>query len=128
MTPDEFREHGHKLIDWIADYRETIASRPVRATTAPGELRASLPAEPPMEPQPFDAVLADFETRLVPGLTHWQHPRFFGYFPANSSLPSVLGDLLSTGLGVLGLNWQACPALTELEELTCDWVRQMAGL
>ncbi|MBN9122954.1 MAG: aspartate aminotransferase family protein [Planctomycetes bacterium] len=128
MTPDEFREYGHKLIDWIADYRETIASRPVRATTAPGEIRASLPAEPPTEPEPFDAILADFEARLVPGLTHWQHPRFFGYFPANSALPSVLGDLLSSGLGVLGLNWQACPALTELEELACDWVRRMVGL
>ncbi len=128
MTPDEFREYGHKLIDWIADYRATIASRPVRATTAPGDVRASLPSEPPTEPQPFDAILTDFETQLVPGLTHWQHPRFFGYFPANAALPSVLGDLLSTGLGVLGLNWQACPALTELEERTCDWVRRMVGL
>lgn len=128
MTPDEFRAYGHKLIDWIADYRESIDSRPVRAITAPGDVRASLPTEPPSEPEPFDAIFADFESRLVPGLTHWQHPRFFGYFPANSSLPSVLGDLLSTGLGVLGLNWQACPALTELEELACDWVRQMVGL
>jgi aromatic-L-amino-acid decarboxylase len=128
MTPDEFREYGHKLIDWIADYRTSIASRPVRATTEPGEVRARLPSEPPAEPQPFDAIFADFEARLVPGLTHWQHPRFFGYFPANAALPSVLGDLLSTGLGVLGLNWQASPALTELEELTCDWVRQMVGL
>lgn len=128
MTPDEFREYGHKLIDWIADYRETIANRPVRATTAPGEVRASLPGEPPSEPESFDAIFADFEAKLVPGLTHWQHPMFFGYFPANSALPSVLGDLLSTGLGVLGLNWQACPALTELEELACDWMRQMVGL
>jgi aromatic-L-amino-acid/L-tryptophan decarboxylase len=128
MTPDEFREYGHKLIDWIADYRASIASRPVRATTAPGEIRASLPNEPPTEPEPFDTILADFESRLVPGLTHWQHPKFFGWFPANSALPSVLGDLLSSGLGVLGLNWQASPALTELEELTCDWVRQMIGL
>ena len=128
MTPDEFREYGHKLIDWIADYRATIASRPVRAAAAPGAVRASLPNEPPAEPQPFDAIIADFESKLVPGLTHWQHPRFFGYFPANAALSSVLGDLLSTGLGVLGLNWQACPALTELEELTCDWVRQMVGL
>jgi aromatic-L-amino-acid decarboxylase len=128
MTADEFREHGHKLIDWIADYRETIANRPVRAATQPGEVRASLPGEPPTGPQPFDAILADFESRIVPGLTHWQHPRFFGYFPANAELSSVLGDLLSSGLGVLGLNWQASPALTELEELTCDWVRQMVGL
>ncbi|MBM3981052.1 MAG: aminotransferase class V-fold PLP-dependent enzyme [Planctomycetes bacterium] len=128
MTPDEFRAHGHKLIDWIADYRESVAARPVRATTAPGEVRARLPSQPPAEPEPFDAILADLDTKLMPGLTHWQHPRFFGYFPANAALPSVLGDLLSTGLGVLGLNWQACPALTELEELACDWMRQMVGL
>lgn len=128
MTTDEFRTFGHQLIDWIADYRETIATRPVRAATEPGEIRASLPHEPPLEPQPFDAILADVDSLLVPGITHWQHPRFFGYFPANSALPSVLGDLLSTGLGVLGLNWQACPALTELEELVCDWIRQMVGL
>src|SRR5262249_19546213 len=80
------------------------------------------------EPQPFDAILADFEAKLVPGLTHWQHPMFFGYFPANAALPSVLADLLSTGLGVLGLNWQACPSLTELGELACDWLRQTVGL
>jgi aromatic-L-amino-acid decarboxylase len=128
MTPDEFREFGHQIIDFIADYRSSLASRPVRAATAPGEIRASLPTEPPAEGEPFDRILAEFESKLVPGLTHWQHPRFFGYFPANAALPSVLGDLLSSGLGVLGLNWQACPALTELEELACDWVRQMVGL
>ncbi len=128
MTPDEFRAYGHTLIDWIADYRESVATRPVRATTQPGEVRASLPKQPPLEAEPFDAILTDLDTKLMPGLTHWQHPRFFGYFPANAALPSVLGDLLSTGLGVLGLNWQASPALTELEELACDWLRQMVGL
>lgn len=128
MTPDEFREYGHKLIDWIADYREGLANRPVRATTQPGDVRASFPTEPPTEAEPFGHILADFEAKLMPGITHWQHPRFFGYFPANAELSSVLGDLLSTGLGVLGLNWQASPSLTELEELVCDWVRQMVGL
>jgi aromatic-L-amino-acid decarboxylase len=128
MTPDEFRACGHALIDWLADYRATIADRPVRATTEPGEIRARLAAEPPTDPQAFEAIFADFESLLVPGVMHWQHPRFFGYFPANSALPSVLGDLLSSGLGVLGLNWQACPALTELEERVCDWMRQMVGL
>ena len=128
MTPDEFRAHGYALIDWIADYRATLAARPVMAATAPGQVKAALPAAPPMSPEPFDAVLADLDSVLVPGLTHWQHPRFFGYFPSNSPLSSVLGDFLSTGLGVLGLNWQASPALTELEEVTCDWVRQMVGL
>jgi aromatic-L-amino-acid decarboxylase len=128
MTPDEFRHYGHKLIDWIADYRESLAGRPVMATVGPGEVIAALPTEPPAASEPFDHVLADLEKIILPGLTLWQHPRFFGYFPANSSLSSVLGDLLSTGLGVLGLNWQASPALTELESVVCDWLRQMVGL
>jgi aromatic-L-amino-acid/L-tryptophan decarboxylase len=128
MTPAEFRTFGHQLIDFIADYRETVAARPVRATTNPGDTRAMLPTEPPHEPEPFERVLADVERVILPALTHWQHPRFCGYFPANSALPAVLGDLLSSGLGVLGLNWQACPALTELEEVCCDWVRRAVGL
>lgn len=128
MTPDEFRAHGHTLIDLIADYRANVAAKPVRATTTPGAIRAQLPAEPPADGEPFDAVFADLETILAPGLTHWQHPRFFGYFPSNAALASVLGDFLSTGLSQLGLNWQASPALTELEELACDWLRQMVGL
>lgn len=128
MTPDEFREYGHRLIDWIADYRATIAERPVIAQTAPGDIKAAFPSDPPTSPESFDVVLRDLDALLLPGLTHWQHPRFFGYFPANAPFPSVLGDLLSTGLGVLGLNWQASPALTELEEVVTDWVRQMVGL
>src|SRR4051812_41721929 len=107
MTPEEFRAYGHKLIDLIADYRATVAGRPVRATTEPGAVRASFPAEPPAEPQPFDAIIADVNEKLMPGCTHWQHPRFFGYFPSNAELASVLGDFLSTGLAQLGLNWQA---------------------
>jgi aromatic-L-amino-acid/L-tryptophan decarboxylase len=128
MTPAEFRAYGHRLIDFIADYRETVAARPVRATTQPGEVRAALPAEPPAEGEPFDAILADVQSKLMPGCTHWQHPMFFGYFPSNAELASVLGDYLSTGLAQLGLNWQAGPALTEVEELACDWLRQMVGL
>jgi aromatic-L-amino-acid/L-tryptophan decarboxylase len=128
MTPDEFRRYGHQLIDWIANYRATLASLPVAATTQPGDVRAHLPAEPPVAPECFDSVIADLDSLIVPGLTHWQHPRFCGYFPANSSLASVLGDLLSTGLGVLGLNWQVSPALTEIEEVVTDWMRQMCGL
>jgi aromatic-L-amino-acid decarboxylase len=128
MTPDEFRAFGHQLIDWIADYRAGLASRPVMARVGPGAVRGVLPEVPPEEPETFDAVLRDVESTLVPGLTHWQHPRFFGYFPANSDLASVLGDLVGSGLGVLGLNWQASPALTELEEVGCDWSRRMIGL
>jgi aromatic-L-amino-acid decarboxylase len=128
MTPEEFRREGHRVVDWIADYQARIGSFPVLARVAPGEVRGELPAEPPREPEPFAAVLRDLEQTILPGITHWQHPSFFAYFPANRSLASALGDFLSTGLGVIGLNWQASPALTELEQLTADWVRQMVGL
>ena len=94
----------------------------------PGQVKAALPATPPTEPESFDAVLSDLDAIVLPGVTHWQHPRFFGYFPSNAALASVLGDLVSTGLGVIGLNWQASPALTELEEVVTDWVRDMVGL
>lgn len=128
MTPEEFRRHGHALIDWIADYRSAQESRRVMSASAPGAVRAQLPAQPPEAPEPFEALLADLDSVVLPGLTLWQHPRFFGYFPANGLYASVLGDLASTGLGVLGLAWQASPALTELEELVTDWLRQMVGL
>jgi aromatic-L-amino-acid decarboxylase len=128
VDPEEFRRFGHRIVDWIADYRAGTASRPVMARVEPGQVRAQLPARPPEGPEDMDAVLRDLETIVVPGLSHWQHPRFFGYFPSNGELASVLGDYVSTGLGVLGLSWQSSPALTELEETTTDWVRQMVGL
>ncbi|MFI5167952.1 MAG: pyridoxal phosphate-dependent decarboxylase family protein [Thermoanaerobaculales bacterium] len=128
MNPEEFRRAGHRLVDWIADYRARVARLPVRSRVEPGAVRAQLPASPPEQPESFDNVLADLDSIIVPGLSHWQHPRFFGYFPANGELASVLGDYLSTGLGVLGLSWQSSPAMTELEEVVTDWVRQMVGL
>jgi aromatic-L-amino-acid/L-tryptophan decarboxylase len=128
MTPDEFREQGHRLIDWIADYREDLAGLPVMARTEPGAIRARLPESPPERPEAFEAILRDLDQILVPGLSHWQHPSFFGYFPANAPLSSVLGDLVSSGLGVLGLSWQSSPALTELEEVVADWIRRLVGL
>ena len=128
MSPEEFRRFAHRVVDWIADYRAGVASRHVQTSVRPGELLAQLPASPPDEPESFDAVLADMDRLVVPALSHWQHPRFFGYFPSNSDLAAVLGDILSTGLGVLGLAWQSAPALTELEERVCDWLRQMSGL
>jgi aromatic-L-amino-acid decarboxylase len=128
VTPEEFRRFGHEVVDWIADYRATLEARAVRTALEPGALRARLASEPPQEPQPFAEVLADVERLILPALAHWQHPRFFGYFPSNGELASVLGDTLSTGLGVLGLNWQAAPALTELEEVVTDWMRRMSGL
>jgi len=128
MTPEEFRAAGHRLIDWIADYRSRVEALPVRARTQPGDIRNQLPAQPPQMPEPFDAIVADLDGILMPGLSHWQHPRFFGYFPSTGSLASVLGDFVSTGLGELGLAWQSSPALTELEEVVTDWMRAMLGL
>ena len=128
MTEDEFRKVGYQIIDRIADYRSRVAERPVLAQCGPGEVKAQLPSAPPDAPESFDDILRDLDRIILPGLTHWQHPEFFGYFPCNGTLSSVLGDYVSTGLGVLGLAWQSSPALTELEEVAIDWLRQMLGL
>ncbi len=128
MDAEEFRRVGHQLIDWIADYRAGIAERPVMSNSEPGAIRKQLPIAPPESPESFDGIFHDLEQIILPGLSHWQHPQFFGYFPSNSTLSSVLGDYLSTGLGVLGLSWQSSPALSELEEVMTDWMRQMVGL
>lgn len=128
MTPEQFRQYGHQLIDLIADYRQSVAERPVMAQVEPGYLKAALPQAAPRQGEPFEAVLEDVQRLLMPGLSHWQHPQFYGYFPSNGTLSSVLGDFLSTGLGVLGLSWQSSPALSELEETTLDWLRQALGL
>ncbi|HEX5207271.1 MAG TPA: pyridoxal-dependent decarboxylase [Steroidobacteraceae bacterium] len=130
MDTEEFRRLGHEVVDWIADYRKRVARGefPVMSRVMPGDVRAALPATPPLEPQSLDGIFDDLARVILPGCTHWQDPRFFAWFPSNSSLSAVLGDLLSTGLAQLGLNWQASPALTELEELTTDWLRQMLGL
>jgi aromatic-L-amino-acid decarboxylase len=128
VNPDEFRRAGYRIIDWIADYRAGIEARPVMAKSAPGEIKAMLPASPPDKPESFDAILADLDRVVLPGITSWQHPMFFGYFPANALLSSVLGDYVSSGLAVNGLAWQASPALTEVEEVVVDWMREMLGL
>lgn len=130
MDTEEFRRLGHELIEWIADYREkaTRGDFPVLRNVAPGTVKRALPAVPPAEPERFDAILGDLNNVIVPACTQWLDPRFFAYFPSNSSLSAVLGDYVSTGLGQLGLNWQASPALTEVEEVVIDWLRQMLGL
>jgi aromatic-L-amino-acid decarboxylase len=128
MDVEEFRAAGHRLIDWIADYRAQVATYPVMARTEPGDVKKQLPALPPDSGESFDAIVRDLDRVIVPALSHWQHPQFFGYFPSNGSLASVLGDYVSTGLGVLGIAWQSSPALTELEEVVTDWMRSMLGL
>ncbi len=128
MTPEEFRLRGHAVIDWIADYQKRVESLPVLSRSSPGEIRASLPEQPPMEGEDFDAVMRDLDEIILPGITHWQSPNFFAYFPANTSGPSILGELLSAGLGVQGMLWATSPACTELETHVLDWLVGMLGL
>jgi aromatic-L-amino-acid/L-tryptophan decarboxylase len=128
MTPDEFRHYGRLVIDWIADYWERVGSLPVRSPVAPGEVAAALPGRPPGKGEPLEALLADLDRVVLPGLTHWQHPGFFAYFPANASGPAVLGDLLSAGLGVQGMLWETSPAATELETVVLDWLAELLDL
>jgi len=128
MTPEEFRRHGHAVVDWIADYQARVESFPVLSQVKPGEIRASLPANPPAQGEPFDALLKDVERLILPGITHWQSPNFFAYFPCNASGPGILGDLLSSGLGVQGMLWSTSPACTELETHVMDWLVTMLGL
>ena len=128
MTPDEFRRNGHALVDWIADYLETTADLAVTSSDEPGTVRSRLPEHPPRDPEAFDAVMADLDAVIVPGLTHWQHPAFHAYFPANNSYPSILGELLTAGLGVQGMSWNTSPACTEVETLMLDWMQELLDL
>jgi len=128
MTPEEFRHAGHALIDWIADYRSDLEKRPVRAQVGPGEVAASFAAEAPRAPQTAAQLLTELDDKIVPGITQVQHPMHFGWFPSNASLASTLGDIASSGLGTLGISWESCPAATELEQVVCDWMRQLTGL
>jgi aromatic-L-amino-acid decarboxylase len=128
MSPDEFRRHGHELIDWLADYYSKIEQFPVLSRVAPGDIRASLPGAAPQKGETFEKILSDVNDLILPGITHWQSPNFFAYFPANASGPGVLGDLLSSGLGVQGMLWSTSPACTELETHVLDWLVPMLGL
>src|SRR5205807_3667296 len=127
MSPDDFRRHGHAVIDWIADYYARIESFPVLSELEPGKIRAQLPPQAPNQGEEFSTILKDME-KLLPGITHWQHPSFFAYFPANASGPAILGDLLASGLGVQGMIWATSPAATELETHALDWLRGLLGL
>jgi aromatic-L-amino-acid decarboxylase len=123
-----FRDDGALAVDWVASYLERVRELPVLSRAEPGEIRAALPASPPDKPEPFSAVLADLDEVLAPGLTHWQSPRFFAYFATTGAEPGVLAEFLIAGLNQVGILWRTSPALQELEELTCDWLRQLVGL
>ena len=128
MTPEDFRRYGHAVVDWIADYQSRIESFPVLSQVKPGEIRAALPANPPARGEAFEAILDDVNRVILPGVTHWQSPNFFAYFPCNASGPGILGDLVSSGLGVQGMLWSTSPACTELETHVMDWLIGMLGL
>src|SRR4051794_20737455 len=128
MTPDEFRRHGHEVVEWVADYMERVGDLPIASRVAPGERRAKLPAAAREEPEPFAALLADLDDVVLPGITHWQSPGWFAYFPANVSGPSVLAELVSAGLGAQGMLWSTSPALTEIEAVVLDWLVDLLGL
>jgi aromatic-L-amino-acid decarboxylase len=128
MSSEEFRRHGREVVDWIAGYLDRVESFPVLAPVEPGQIRTSLPAKPPERGETFEAMLADVERLILPGVTHWQSPNFFAYFPSNSSGPAILGELLSAGLAVQGMLWATSPACTELETRVLDWLVEMLGL
>lgn len=128
MTPEQFRREGKKMIDWIADYYENIEKFPVLSQVNPGEIKDKLPGQPPQKGESFDEIMQDVNEKIMPGITHWQSPNFFAYFPANTSFPSILGDLASSGLGVQGMIWATSPAATELETRVLDWLTEMMGM
>jgi aromatic-L-amino-acid decarboxylase len=128
MTPEEFRRYGHAVVDWVADYWSGVGDHPVQSSVAPGDVAGALPAGAPEQGEQVEAMLADLDKIIMPGITHWQHPAFFGFFPANTSGPSLLGDILSGGLNVQGMLWSTSPACTELETVVCDWLARLMGL
>ena len=128
MSPEAFRKNGYAVIDWIAEYMKHVESFPVMSQIQPGTIRASLPGDPPLIGEPFEAILGEIDSKIMPGITHWQSPHFFAYFPANNSGPSILGELLSAGLGVQGMLWSTSPACTELETHVLDWLVDMMDL
>ncbi len=128
MPVDDFRKYGHQLIDWIANYLEGIENYTVLPGVKPGEIKSNLPSDPPEKGESFENVMKDFEDKIIPGITHWNHPDFMAYFNSTSSGPGILAELLSAGLNVNGMAWHTCPAATELEEVTLSWFKKMLGL
>ncbi|HKT61466.1 MAG TPA: pyridoxal-dependent decarboxylase, partial [Gemmatimonadales bacterium] len=128
MHPDEFRRHAHALVDWMADYLRDVGTLPVTPAVTPGDIRRQIPEQPPLDPEPFEALFQDFRQVVLPGMTHWNHPGWFAYFPGNNSAPSILGEMLTATLGAQCMSWVTSPAATELEQVMMDWLRQMMAL
>jgi aromatic-L-amino-acid decarboxylase len=128
MDPESFRLYGHQVVDWIADYLGHAGEYPVLAQTVPGDIRQALPDKPPVQPEPMETILADFERIIMPGITHWNSPGFLAYFGITGSGPGILGEMLSGALNINAMLWRTSPAATELEQVTLDWLRQMLGL
>src|SRR5882672_1356164 len=128
MPAEEFRQYGYQLIDWIADFLSNVDNLPVFPNVEPGDIAGKLPNAPPLKGEAMDEILADLDRVIMPGMVHWNHPRFFAYFTSSGSGPGILGELLSAAFNVNSMLWQACPAATELEQVTLDWLKQMIGL
>ncbi len=128
MDKETFRKYGHEFVDWIADYFDNVRKYPVRPNLKPGDIKSQLPDNPPMESQDMSVIWKDFQDIILPGMTHWQHPGWFAFFPANNSPASVLGEILTAGIGAQCMVWETSPAAAELEEVVVDWLRQMIGL
>ena len=128
MSPDEFRRHAHELVEWMAGYMENVENYPVKSRVSPGDISAKIPDNPPTGPEPFSDLIKDFNEIIMPGITHWQNPNFFAYFPSNTSAPSILAEMLTASLGAQCMMWETSPAAAELEEKMMIWLRNMTGL
>ena len=128
ISSEVFKDHAHKTVDWIAEYLEHMNQYPILARTKPGDLRARIPKSPPAKSEPFESIMGDFREIILPGITHWNHPRFFAYFSITSSYPGIIGEMLCSALNVNAMLWKTSPSATELEEVVTDWLRQMLGL
>src|ERR1043166_2005931 len=128
LPQSQLIEHGQAVLAWIGEYLEHPERYPVLSTAKPGDIKASLPSSPPASPAPLETILSAFESKIIPGITHWNNPAFFGYFATSSSMPGILAEMLVAALDVKAMLWKTSPAATELEELATDWLRQMLGL
>src|SRR5512140_2724477 len=128
MTPDEFRKHAHELVEWMAGYMENVENLPVKSLVKPGEIFVKIPDKPPLQPESFDTLMNDFKEIIMPGITHWQNPNFFAYFPANTSPASILAEMITATLGAQCMIWETSPAAAELEEKVMNWLRDSIGL